>query len=256
MASIDLRNVCLDYPLYGSYDFSIKRRLLGGVIGKADEARAVRAIDNVSMHASAGARIGLAGPNGSGKSTLLRLIAGVYPATSGRIDITGNVMPLLGLAAGANLDFVAVDNIRLLLRIGGRRPTPAVVDEIWSFTDLDESMRRLPLRMFSSGMLMRVLFATATAFPADIVLLDEWLSVVDEKFAAKAEQRLLKLVSASAIVIIASHDQALLRRICTSVVHLDRGRIVSTVPAEEHSAHRMGLKNSSHEDIGCQRISR
>jgi lipopolysaccharide transport system ATP-binding protein len=70
------------------------------------------------------------------------------------------------------------------------------------------------------------LFATATAFPADILLLDEWLSVVDEKFSAKAEQRLLKLVSMAAIVIIASHDQPLLRRTCTSIVTLDQGRIV------------------------------
>ena len=88
-------------------------------------------------------------------------------------------------------------------------------------------MRHLPLRMFSSGMLMRVLFATATAFPADILLLDEWLSVVDENFSAKAEARLLKLVSQAAIVIIASHDQGLLRRTCTRIISLDHGRIVN-----------------------------
>jgi len=226
MVSVSLKNICLDYPLYGAYDFSIKRRLLGRLLGKYDEIRAVRALDDISLDAAAGARIGLIGPNGSGKSTLLRLIAGVYPATSGSMKIAGNVMPLLGLAAGANLDFGAVDNIRLLLRISGYKPTPEIVDEIWAFTDLDDTMRRLPLRMFSSGMLMRVLFAAATAFPADIILLDEWLSVVDEKFAAKAEQRLVKLVSTAAIVIIASHDHALLHRICTTIVHLDHGKVV------------------------------
>src|SRR5882724_4026049 len=229
MASISLRDVCLDYPLYGAYDFSLKRRLLGRLAGQSGPTRTIRAIDNISIEACAGARIGLVGPNGSGKSTLLRLIAGVYPATSGHIEITGNVMPLLGLSAGANLDFVAADNIRLLLRISGRKPTPAIVDDIWAFTELDERMQRLPLRMFSSGMLMRVLFATATAFPADILLFDEWLSVVDEKFSAKAEKRLLKLVSMAAIVIIASHDQPLLQRTCTSVINLDHGRVVRTV---------------------------
>ena len=135
----------------------------------------------------------------------------------------------INVNAGAHLDFVAADNIRLLLRIGGRKPTQAVVDEIWAFTELDDRMRQLPLRMFSSGMLMRVLFATATAFPADILLLDEWLSVVDENFSAKAEQRLMKLVAQAAIVIIASHDQALLQRTCTSVINLDHGRVVRTV---------------------------
>ena len=229
MVSISLRDVCLDYPLYGAYDFSVKRRLLGRLINERSETRTIRAIDHLSIEAAAGARIGLAGHNGSGKSTLLRLIAGVYPPSSGDVRISGNIMPLLGLNAGANLDFVAADNIRLLLRISGRKPTQAIVDEIWAFTELEERMQRLPLRMFSSGMLMRVLFATATAFPADILLLDEWLSVVDENFSAKAEARLLKLVEQAAIVIIASHDQALLQRTCTSVINLDHGRIARTV---------------------------
>jgi len=242
MASITLRDICLDYPLYGAYDFSLKRRLLGRLAGAASPIQTIRAIDNISIEAAAGARIGLAGPNGSGKSTLLRLIAGVYPATSGHLAVTGNVVPLLGLNAGANLDFVAADNISLLLRISGRKPTPALIDEIWAFTELEECMQRLPLRMFSSGMLMRVLFATATAFPADILLLDEWLSVVDENFSAKAEQRLLKLVSQAAIVIIASHDHELLRRTCTSIVNLDHGRIVNTVSLEAHSPYPFELR--------------
>jgi lipopolysaccharide transport system ATP-binding protein len=242
MASITLRDICLDYPLYGAYDFSLKRRLLGRLAGAAAPIQTIRAIDNISVQASAGARIGLAGPNGSGKSTLLRLIAGVYPATSGHIAVAGNVVPLLGLNAGVNMDFVAADNISLLLRISGRKPTPALIDDIWAFTELEERMQRLPLRMFSSGMLMRVLFATATAFPADILLLDEWLSVVDENFSAKAEQRLLKLVSQAAIVIIASHDHELLRRTCTSIVNLDHGRIVNTVSLEAPSPYPFELR--------------
>jgi lipopolysaccharide transport system ATP-binding protein len=232
MVSISLRNICLDYPLYGAYDFSLKRRLLGRLIREQGEMRSIRAIDNVTIEAAAGARIGLAGPNGSGKSTLLRLIAGVYPPSSGNIAVRGNVMPLLGLNAGVNLDFVAEDNIALLLRISGHRPTRAVIDDIWAFTELEARMQRLPLRMFSSGMLMRVLFATATAFPADILLLDEWLSVVDEHFAEKAEERLLNLVSRAAIVMIASHDQALLRRTCSTIINLERGRIASTVAVD------------------------
>lgn len=242
MAFINLNNVCLDYPLYGAYDFSLKRRLLGRLFRQPSEMRTIRAVDNISIEAKAGARIGLAGPNGSGKSTLLRLIAGVFPPTSGRREIAGNIVPLLGLGAGANLDFVAADNISLLLRISGRKPTPAILDEIWAFTELEERMRHLPLRMFSSGMLMRVLFATATAFPADILLLDEWLSVVDENFSAKAEQRLQKMVETAAIVIIASHDHGLLRRTCTSIVNLDRGRIASTVGVDVSAPHHLELR--------------
>jgi lipopolysaccharide transport system ATP-binding protein len=91
-------------------------------------------------------------------------------------------------------------------------------------------------------MLMRVLFATATAFPADILLLDEWLSVVDEHFAEKAEGRLLNLVSQAAIVIIASHDQKLLRRTCSSIINLDHGRIGSTVTVEPSTTHAFELR--------------
>jgi len=157
-------------------------------------------------------------------------------------QIDGNIVPLIGLNAGVNLDFVAADNIRLLLRISGRKPSQAIIDDIWAFTKLDERKQQLPLRMFSSGMLMRVLFATATAFPADILLLDEWLSVVDEKFSAKAEARLQKLVSQAGIVIIASHDQGLLRRVCTSIVHLDQGRVVRTVEVDGEDEHQPELK--------------
>jgi len=245
MARICLKDVCLDYPLYGAYDFSIKRRLLGRVLREPSTMRTIRALDNVSLEASPGARIGLFGPNGSGKSTLLRMLAGVYPVSSGRLEITGTIMPLLGLNSGVNPDFTATDNVSLLLRISGRKPTQALVDEIWAFTELDERMRQLPLRMFSSGMQMRVLFATATAFPADILLLDEWLSVVDENFSAKAEQRLLKLVSMAAIVVIASHDQGLLRRTCTSIVRLDQGRVSSILRVDPNPASPLDLRESA-----------
>ncbi|GLR88249.1 ABC transporter ATP-binding protein [Bradyrhizobium iriomotense] len=242
MASISLRNASLDYPLYGAYDHSLKRRLLGHLIREQSGMRIIRAVDNITIEAEAGARIGLAGPNGSGKSTLLRLIAGVYPPSCGSVAIKGNIVPLLGLNAGVNLDFVAEDNIALLLRISGRKPTRAIIDEIWAFTELEERMQRLPLRMFSSGMLMRVLFATATAFPADILLLDEWLSVVDENFSAKAQARLIKLVSQAAIVIIASHDQPLLRRTCSTIINLDHGRVASTVAVEPPATHPFELR--------------
>ncbi|WP_035695641.1 ATP-binding cassette domain-containing protein, partial [Bradyrhizobium liaoningense] len=144
MVSISLRNVCLDYPLYGAYDYSLKRRLLGHLIREPGEMRIIRAVDDVTIQAEAGARIGLSGANGSGKSTLLRLIAGVYPPSSGSVAIQGKVVPLLGLNAGVNLDFVAEDNIALLLRISGRKPTRGVIDEIWAFTELEARMQRLP----------------------------------------------------------------------------------------------------------------
>ena len=101
-----------------------------------------------------------------------------------------------------------------------------MIDEIWPFTELEARMQRLPLRMFSSGMLMRVLFATAR-IPRRHSAARRMAQRGRSEFAAKAEKRLLKLVSMAAIVIIASHDQALLRRTCTKIVHLDHGRIAA-----------------------------
>jgi len=235
-AAIDLENIHLRFRVRTATRVSLKEYLVGGLFRpSANPPVEVHALRGVTLRVREGERRGVIGYNGAVKSTLLKVIAGVYPPSSGRVAISGNVVPLLGLNAGVNLDFIAEDNIALLLRISGRKPTRAVIDEIWAFTELEERMQRLPLRMFSSGMLMRVLFATATAFPADILLLDEWLSVVDEHFAEKAEQRLQNLVSQAAIVIIASHDQPLLRRTCTSIINLDHGRIASTVTVEQPS---------------------
>jgi lipopolysaccharide transport system ATP-binding protein len=240
MPGVSLKDVVMDYPVLGAYDHSLKRLLFRRALGESP-IRIVRALDGVSLAASPGDRIGLQGPNGSGKSTLLRLIAGVYPPTSGAREIRGAIMPLLGLGVGVNPDFTAEDNIRLLLRIGGHAFDQAVVDEIWAFTELEEQARRLPLRTFSSGMQMRVLFGAATAFPTDILLLDEWLSVVDEKFSAKAEKRLIDLVASAAIVFIASHDRELLNRLCTRVVRLDRGRIME---ASEPGFNQWNMESS------------
>ena len=236
MVGICLREVCLDYPLYGAYDFSAKRRVLGRLVNEASEIRtSARSTASRSKQGRALASVL--------RAQRLRKIDTAaadrrhLSADRRRMEIDGDIVPLIGLNAGVNLDFVAADNIRLLLRISGRKPTQAIVDDIWAFTELDERKQQLPLRMFSSGMLMRVLFATATAFPADILLLDEWLSVVDEQFSAKAEARLQRFVSQAGIVIIASHDHELLRRVCTSIVHLDQGRVVRTVQVDGEDEH-------------------
>lgn len=230
MASISLENVTLDYPVFDLNDKSLKRRLLTVVGGQREKASVIRALHGIDLEIKAGERVGLYGPNGSGKTTLLRTIAGIFPISGGHINSTGHITPLLGLAIGANKEISAEDNIRLLLRVDGIKPTADVVDSIWDFTELKDKMRRLPLRTFSSGMLMRVLFSVSTAFSPEILLLDEWLSVVDKTFSKKAEQRMEDLVSRTKILVIASHNINMLERVCTRVVCLDEGRIISDEP--------------------------
>lgn len=230
MASIVLDKVTLNYPIYDLNDKSLKRLMLGAVGGAVPKAPVIRALHEMDLEIASGERVGLYGPNGSGKTTLLRTIAGIFPISSGTISVTGQITPLLGLAIGANMEISAEDNIRLLLRVDGIKPTPRLVDEIWAFTELDDEMRGLPLRTFSSGMLMRVLFSVSTSFSPEIMLLDEWLSVVDKTFSAKAEARMQQLVSRSKILVIASHNMGMLERVCTRIITLEKGHILSDEP--------------------------
>lgn len=227
MASIRLSNVTLDYPIYDINDKSLKRLLLSAAGGSVKKAPVIRALDSINLEIKSGERVGLYGPNGSGKTTLLRTIAGIFPTASGDLSVSGQITPLLGLAIGANMDISAEDNIRLLLRVDGIKPNAELVDEIWAFTELDDKMRLLPLRTFSSGMLMRVLFSVSTAISPEIILLDEWLSVVDETFSHKAEHRMQELVSKSKIMVIASHQMEMLKRVCTRIIRLEKGHIKS-----------------------------
>jgi lipopolysaccharide transport system ATP-binding protein len=229
MALIELDSVSLDYPVYDVLHRSLKRRLVGLRRGSRQPPPVLPALRGVSMVVERDERVGLYGPNGSGKSSLLRVLAGIYPPTRGTLHVRGSVLPLLGLGVGANMDIGAEDNIRLLLRVEGVRPSQSMVDAIWDFTELSASMRPLPLRMFSSGMLMRVLFAVSTAVATDVLLLDEWLSVVDGQFSRKAEERMRQLVSRAGVVVIASHDLAMLNENCTRILCLENGRIVDDV---------------------------
>src|SRR5688572_21113660 len=116
MASISLKRVTLDYPIYDLNDKSLKRLLLASAGGKRTSPPVIQALHGIDLDIRAGERIGLYGPNGSGKTTLLRTIAGIFPISGGIRQVTGQVTPLLGLAIGANMDITAEDNIRLLLR--------------------------------------------------------------------------------------------------------------------------------------------
>lgn len=230
MATISLKQVTLDYPIYDLNDKSLKRLLLASTGGRRVTHPTIQALHSIDLDIRAGERVGLYGPNGSGKTTLLRTIAGIFPISGGSRQVTGQVTPLLGLAIGANMEISAEDNIRLLLRVDGIRPTSELIESIWAFTELSETMRHMPLRTFSSGMLMRVLFSVSTAYSPDILLLDEWLSVVDETFSKKAELRMHDLVSRTKILVIASHNYKMLERVCNRIIRLENGAIKSDEP--------------------------
>lgn len=231
MSVINLQNVCVDLPVFETGGRSLKKRLAGlgrrNRIAKDDDGVVVvRALDDLTLSLKEGDRVGLIGRNGAGKSTLLRVLAGIYPPTSGQIYTTGRIVPLLDISLGMDELSTGRQNIRLRGLLLGmsdaeiRRKT----EEISIFTELGDHLD-LPLRTYSSGMRLRLAFAVSTAVDADILLLDEVIGVGDASFMKKAEERMLDLQSRAKIVVLASHSHEVIRQMCNKALWMDRGRV-------------------------------
>ena len=230
MASIDADRIVVEFPLYNVAHRSFKQHLLqsatGGRIGQRGEITVVRALDQVSFRLKPGDRLGLWGHNGSGKTTLLRAIAGVYRPVAGRLDVTGRIASLIDLNLGMDGEASGIENIRLrgvLLGLS-RREADRLIDDVAEFTELGDFLS-MPVRTYSTGMHMRLGFAISTAVDADIVLMDEWLSVGDADFQKRAQDRLANFLARSKILVLASHSEQLLKDMCTRMLHLEHGRV-------------------------------
>jgi len=232
MTIVSARELVVEFPIYGAKSRSFKNTVMhaatGGVLAAdAADRVVVRALDRVTFDFREGERIGLVGHNGSGKTTLLRAIAGVYEPTGGSMDARGRVASMLSITLGMDVEATGWDNIFLRGTILGlrRREILALVDDICEFSELGDYVY-MPMRTYSSGMIMRLMFAISTSIKADIILMDEWLSVGDEDFSHKAQKRLTGLVDNASLLVIASHDREVIKNTCTRVVHLEHGKIV------------------------------
>lgn len=194
----------------------------------------MRALENINLEITSGERVALLGHNGAGKTTLLRAMAGIYAPTGGRADITGRVMPLFDLGLGLDEDATGYENIVLRgLLIGLKRADiESKVDDIASFSGLGDFLD-LPIRTYSSGMMLRLVFSIATSLEAEILLMDEWLGSGDQDFIVQADQRLMQLIDRSHILIFASHTLGLLEKLCTRGILLEGGHIVFDGPVKE-----------------------
>ncbi|MDR1462541.1 MAG: ABC transporter ATP-binding protein [Azoarcus sp.] len=240
-AQVSAQSVTVEFPIYENSNRSFKKRVLnfttGGYIGQdAGKFPIVRALDNLSFNFQHGERVGLVGHNGSGKTTLLRMLSGVYAPIRGELRIRGKIASLLEVSTGVDPDATGFENIYLRGIMSGMKPAEirAKTNEIAEFTELGDYLN-LPVRTYSSGMLVRLSFAISTHVEADILLMDEWLSVGDADFKSKAAARLETLVDSASILVIASHDPKLIERICTRRVHLEHGRILSDEPLERRN---------------------
>ncbi len=232
MAHLRLENVGIEFPLYESRAHSFKRALLqaavGGCIGKASGGGriAVKGLQDISLALNAGDRLALIGHNGAGKTTLLRTMAGIYRPHVGEVIRVGKAIPLFDIHAGFDDEATGYENILLrgLLLGYSRAEIERRTNSIAEFSGLGGFLG-LPVRTYSSGMLVRLLFSIAISGPADILLMDEWIAAGDRDFIDQANKRLREYVDQAQIVVLASHNPDLLRTICNRAVWLVGGRI-------------------------------
>lgn len=232
MAIISAQDVVVEFPVYGGTSRYLKNRIIqaatGGLLAKdASERVVARALDGISFDFYEGDRVGLIGHNGSGKTSLLRLLAGIYEPSSGSLRVNGHVTSMLSITLGMDMDATGIENIYVRGRIMGVRPRQMknLVEDITEFAGLGDYIH-LPIRTYSSGMLMRLAFAICTSVDADIILMDEWLSVGDADFARKSKDRLDKFVGNARIVVLASHNHAMIDQRCNKIFHLEHGKIL------------------------------
>jgi len=234
MVSIIAHNISLSFPLVGS-DSRFGRRLgkatavpgadIGGrIILKNGTPSSVLAVDNFSVELKPGDRLGIFGHNGAGKSTLLRIFGGIYPPTSGDLKISGRVSAMFSLNLGINKEATGLENIRLKGLMYGLEPDEIeeLIPEITEFSELGDFLN-LPMKTYSSGMVMRLMFSTASALRPDILLLDEWISAGDTAFRNKVDERLEVVLDQTPIVIIASHNEKRLRKWSNRFMRLSQG---------------------------------
>lgn len=245
MSMVEVREIYLDYPIVGMGSQSLKNRLLGaatgGLISSGDGVPVVNALRGVSFELNEGDRLGLIGHNGAGKSTLLKVLAGIYRPTAGTLSTKGRVVSTLNLALGMEPEATGIENIfiRGLLLGMKRKEIEQKLADIAEFTELGDYLR-MPVRVYSSGMSTRLAFATVTAMDSDILLMDEVIGTGDATFIEKAEKRLNEFMRRSEIIVLASHDNSVIRKFCNKALLLEHGRIIASGSPDEVIANYHG----------------
>lgn len=226
---IHLENVDLHYSSVAFKERSLKS-LMGSLFKMQHaqhEVHDVHALKHIDLDILPGQRVGLLGHNGAGKSTFLKMLAGLYPISSGRREVLGTVRSLFDLSLGFEPDASGRENILYRGLLLGLTPRfmREIEDEVVAFADLGEFID-YPIKTYSAGMQVRLAFAISTAVGGDILLLDEVIGAGDANFMAKAKHRIMSLIEKSEILVLASHDFGALQSICERGLVFHHGEIV------------------------------
>jgi lipopolysaccharide transport system ATP-binding protein len=207
-------------------DGGLKEWIADRLRGDYDRARyyTIDALRGVTLDIRSGERVGLIGLNGAGKSTLLKVMARIYPPTSGHALVSGHVCPMFEFATGFEMNQSGWDNIRIRSMLLGMSPDEIEekLPEIGAFTELGEFLD-YPVRTYSAGMFVRLAFAVSTSINPEILLIDELMGAGDIQFADKAKRRMLEFMEQGKVLVFASHSPQLLKSMCARTIWLHRG---------------------------------
>ena len=225
MPVIEIKNVNVTYRVLMNKSSSLKELFRDAIKGKARVVDYV-ALQDVSFTVDAGEVIAILGRNGAGKSTLLKVLAGVLPPTKGTSKVNGKIAPMIELGAGFHPEMTGAENVLFYSALMGRdiksvkERTPAIGEWAGVTDHMD-----FPLRTFSSGMVARLAFAIATDERAEVLLVDEVLSVGDADFQEKSKKRMHELINSGAAVVLVSHDMSAVRELATRAIWLENGHV-------------------------------
>jgi ABC-type polysaccharide/polyol phosphate transport system ATPase subunit len=221
---IELDNASVTYRIRHGASPTLKETVINSIKRQKHDIE-VAALRDVSFKVESGEVLALIGNNGAGKSTLLKLLARVLPPTKGRVRVRGSVAPMIELGAGFNSELTGRENIILYGTLLGRTPKEMAtrVDEIANWAEISESID-LPLRTYSSGMVVKLAFSVATDAKSDVILVDEVLSVGDVAFQKRSKSRMLQLFNQGSAVVLVSHDLEIVKSLATKALWLDHGK--------------------------------
>jgi len=251
--AIEVDHLSKEFRVYHRTFSSIKSMMLHTVAGVLRGSRSPgfeirKILDDVSFKITPGETVALLGRNGSGKSTLLSILSRIYLPTKGEARIYGQVMSLLELGAGFHQELTGYDNLRFQAAMLGFPDEELAerLEEIVQFSELDPSILDLPVRMYSSGMQLRLAFATAINLDADILLVDEALAVGDQGFQDKCLAKMAELQDQGKTIVMVTHGLDQLKDFAHRAIWLDRGKIRADGDADEIIAeYRAMFKHES-----------
>jgi lipopolysaccharide transport system ATP-binding protein len=230
-AAISVRNLGKRYEMYERPHHRLLQTLLRG---RRNCFREFWALRNINFEIARGETVGIVGRNGSGKSTLLQLITGTLAPTEGNIEVTGRIAALLELGSGFSPEFTGRENVFLNGAILGisRREMEAALPEIEAFAGIGDFIDQ-PVKLYSSGMMVRLAFGVAIHVTPDVLLVDETLAVGDVAFQAKCLDRIRRMQERGTAILLVSHAPNTIVEFCSRAIYLDRGRVVLAGPCRE-----------------------